>query len=69
MHAYASAQLQRGTPLRAITRHMLGLYHGQLNARAWRRLLCDPARLAENNADVILEALQIVDGEALEISA
>ncbi len=69
MHAYASGQTQRGTPLRAITRHMLGLYHGQPNARAWRRLLCDPARLADNNADVILEALQFVDGEALEISA
>jgi tRNA-dihydrouridine synthase A len=69
MWAYANAQVQGGTQLRTITRHMLGLYHGQPNARGWRRLLCDPARLAENRADLILEALQIVDDEALEISA
>ncbi len=69
MWAYADAQVQRGTPLRAITRHMLGLYHGQPNARAWRRLLCDPARLAENRADLILDAQQVVNDEALAISA
>jgi tRNA-dihydrouridine synthase A len=69
MSAYADGQIRRGTQLRAITRHMLGLYHGQPNARAWRRLLCDPARLAENRADLILEARQIVDEKALEIGA
>lgn len=69
MWAYANAQVQSGTQLRTITRHMLGLYHGQPNARAWRRLLCDPARLAENSADLILEARQLVEEEAIEISA
>jgi tRNA-dihydrouridine synthase A len=69
MWAYADAQVQDGVQLRSITRHMLGLYHGQPNARAWRRLLCDSARLADNRADLILEAQQIVDDEALEISA
>jgi tRNA-dihydrouridine synthase A len=69
MCAYADAQLRRGSQLRAITRHMLGLYHGQPNARAWRRLLSDPARLAENRAELLLEASRTVDEEALEISA
>ncbi len=69
MWAYADAQVRRGTRLRAISRHMLGLYHGQPNARAWRRLLCDPARLAENRADLLLEAQRIVDNEALAIGA
>lgn len=69
MSAYADAQVRRGTQLRAITRHMLGLYHGQPHARAWRRLLCDPARLAENRADLILEAQRIVSDEALAVDA
>ena len=69
MWAYADTQTRRGTQLRAITRHMLGLYHGQANARAWRRLLCDPARLAENRADLILEAQQLVNDEALAVDA
>ena len=69
MWAYADAQVRRGTRLRAISRHMLGLYHGQPNARAWRRLLCDPARLAENRANLLLEAQRIVDNEALATGA
>jgi len=69
MWAYAAAQVRRGTQLRAITRHMLGLYHGQPHARAWRRLLSDSARLAENRADLILEAQRIVSDEALAVDA
>jgi tRNA-dihydrouridine synthase A len=69
MWAYAGAQVRRGTQLRAITRHMLGLYHGQPHARAWRRLLSDPARLAENRADLILEAQRIVSDEVLAVNA
>ncbi|RAK51303.1 tRNA dihydrouridine(20/20a) synthase DusA [Phenylobacterium deserti] len=37
--SYVSAELARGTHLAAMTRHMLGLFHGQAGARAWRRIL------------------------------
>jgi tRNA-dihydrouridine synthase A len=30
-----------GTPLRSITRHMLGLFNGRAGARAWRRALSE----------------------------
>ena len=36
---YMAAELARGTHLAAMTRHMLGLFHGAPGARAWRRIL------------------------------
>ncbi|MEO8005499.1 MAG: tRNA dihydrouridine(20/20a) synthase DusA [Betaproteobacteria bacterium] len=57
MHRYAITQSTRGTPLRAIARHMLGLYHGQPNARAWRRTLSDARLLALNDPALLLDAI------------
>lgn len=39
--AYMEAELASGTPLRAMTRHMLGLFQGQPGARHWRRALSE----------------------------
>lgn len=36
---YVRRQLAHGTHLAAMTRHMLGLFHGRPGARAWRRIL------------------------------
>ena len=36
---YVRAELDRGTPLGAMTRHLLGLYTGCRGARAWRRFV------------------------------
>ena len=36
---YIRVELDRGTPLRAMTRHLLGLYSGCHGGRAWRRFL------------------------------
>ena len=36
---YVERELAAGTHLAAITRHMLGLFHGLPGARAWRRIL------------------------------
>ena len=36
---YMARQLARGVHLAAMTRHMLGLFHGVPGARAWRRIL------------------------------
>src|SRR5690606_34932196 len=38
---YVEEELARGTPLRAMTRHMLGLYQGLPGARRWRRSLSE----------------------------
>ena len=36
---YIERQYKLGVPVRAMTRHILGLYHGQKNAKMFRRLL------------------------------
>ena len=60
MHAYARAS---GVPLRAIARHMLGLYQGRPGARLWRRMLSDAAALTRNDPDLFLAALARVESE------
>jgi tRNA-dihydrouridine synthase A len=57
MYDYACVEVARGTPLRAIVRHMLGLYHGQPRARMWRQLLSDATALAHNDPGLLLAAL------------
>ena len=65
MHRYAVEQVARGTPLRAIARHMLGLYHAQPGARAWRRLLSDAGALARNDPVLLLEACDRIEAPAV----
>ena len=40
---------------------MLGLDHGYGRAKAWRHLLSDAGRLAANDPDLILEAIEIAE--------
>ena len=62
---YAEAQLARGVGLRAITRHVLGLYHGAPGARAWRRVLSDSVLLKNAGPELLLIALREVEPSAL----
>jgi tRNA-dihydrouridine synthase A len=62
MAAYAAGQAS----LRHVARHMLGLYHGHPRARLWRRMLSDPARLAQNDPRLLLEALEAVESGSKE---
>jgi tRNA-dihydrouridine synthase A len=64
MHDYAVRKVGKGTALRHISRHMLGLYHGHPRARLWRRMLSDPAALARNDPRLLLDALAAVEDEA-----
>jgi len=64
MFEYARVEVARGTPLRNITRHVLGLFHGQPRARAWRQLLSDTNALAGNDPAMILRALDAVESAA-----
>jgi tRNA-dihydrouridine synthase A len=58
MRAYAENELARGTPLRAITRHMLGLFNGCAGARAWRRGLSEGVNRGVSTATLLDEALR-----------
>ncbi len=56
---YMQQQIAAGTRLNSMTRHMLGLFHGQPGARAWRRYLSDHACKAGAGVQVVLEALKL----------
>ncbi|MDH5287976.1 MAG: tRNA dihydrouridine(20/20a) synthase DusA [Betaproteobacteria bacterium] len=62
---YAQAQRARGTPLRAIARHVLGLYHGRSGGRRFRQILSDSRRLANAGPELFYEAMAAVEPAAL----
>jgi tRNA-dihydrouridine synthase A len=59
---YIAGQLAKGTHLAAMTRHMLGLFHGTAGARAWRRILTVEGVKAGAGLEVIDAALAAVSG-------
>jgi len=57
---YARRECQSGTRLHHISRHLLGLYHGQPGARSWRRAITLGAARPGAGPDVLLRALDEV---------
>jgi len=57
MLPYIEAHLAHGGRLNQITRHMLGLFHGQAGARHWRRLLSETVHKDGAGPEAILAAL------------
>jgi len=66
---YVERELSRGVRLNAMTRHILGLYHGQPRARAFRRHLAENAHLDGAGIAVLEQARDIVLGERYEAVA
>jgi tRNA-dihydrouridine synthase A len=64
MYEYAKEELLQGISLRAIARHMLGLFHGQPRARLWRQMLCDAPQLGRNEPGLLLDALQATGADS-----
>jgi tRNA-dihydrouridine synthase A len=54
---YIEGQLAQGIRLNSITRHVLGLFHGEPGARAWRRHLSENATGANASINVVRDAL------------
>jgi tRNA-dihydrouridine synthase A len=62
---YVERELARGTRLHAMTRHVLGLFHGVPGARAFRRHIATHAVKPAAGIAVLRDALsQVVDGRA-----
>ncbi len=57
---YIEARLREGAHLHAMTRHMLGLFHGRPGGRLWRRVLSEGAPKAGAGVDVVRAALEEV---------
>ncbi|KAB7741531.1 tRNA dihydrouridine(20/20a) synthase DusA [Parvibaculum sedimenti] len=62
---YVEEQLARGIHLHAMSRHILGLFHGAPGARAFRRYISENAPKHGAGAQVIRDAMALVPREAL----
>ena len=68
MIAYAERMCATGTPIGAITRHILALYQGVPGARAWRRTLSEEAHRADAGPDLISRALAAMGAASPAVS-
>jgi tRNA-dihydrouridine synthase A len=59
---YIAGELAKGTHLAAMTRHMLGLFHGSPGARTWRRILTVEGVKPGAGLEVVDAALAAVSG-------
>jgi tRNA-dihydrouridine synthase A len=57
MQPYIAEQMATGVRLHAIARHMLGLYHGQPGAKAWRRYISERSYRPEADGGLLEAAV------------
>ncbi|WOK19829.1 tRNA dihydrouridine(20/20a) synthase DusA [Rhodopseudomonas sp. BAL398] len=68
MMPYIAEQLAQGTRLHAITRHLVGAFHGVKGARAFRRHLAEHGTRPGAGVAVLRDAIALVAGPAYEIA-
>jgi len=66
---YLEREFAAGTPLSAMTRHLLPLFQGQPGARAWRRTLSEDSHRPGAGPGLLLAALSAVQAAALTAEA
>lgn len=54
---YIENELRCGTKLNCITRHILGLFHGEAGSAKWKRYLSEEAHKKNASVDVVIKAL------------
>ena len=59
---YVDNELAKGTKLQAMTRHILGLFHGMPGARQYRRHISENAYKSDASIDVLTTALAKTTG-------
>ncbi len=60
MYPYIEQQLSLGMPLTHMVRHVIGLFHGEPNARRWRRYLSENAYRKTAGIETLLQAERLV---------
>jgi tRNA-dihydrouridine synthase A len=63
---YAALRLDEGVPLNAMTKHMLGLFHGQPGARLFRRHLSENVHRKGAGISVLRDALGFIGNPRAE---
>jgi tRNA-dihydrouridine synthase A len=69
MKPYIAAELRKAPGLARLTRHMLGLFHGEPGGRAWRRVLSEEAHRRDAGLEVLDRALAAVDEQSFRMLA
>lgn len=69
MRAYIEGQRAQGVRLAAMTRHVLGLYHGEPGGKAFRRVLSERAHAADAGWETVEAALDQVHAQAVRMVA
>jgi len=64
MQPHVEAQLGRGVALKHITRHILGLFHGQPGGRAFRQILSEGAHRADADWSLVERAIAVTDAQS-----
>jgi len=64
MRPYVEARLQGGLALKHITRHLLGLYHGQPGGRGFRKVLSEGAHRLGADWSLVEQAVQVTREQA-----
>ena len=61
---YVDNEMSKGVRLHAMTRHILGLFHGMPGARQFRRYISENAYKPTSTIDVLTTALKATSGES-----
>ena len=69
MYDYIGANLAAGLPLHRMTRHMLGLFHGQAGGRLWRQVLSVEGCKPTAGLDVLRRALDVVAEQVARLAS
>jgi tRNA-dihydrouridine synthase A len=69
VRAYAVRQAAEGVPVKAVARHVLGLFNGLPGARAWRRILSEGMHAADAGPEIFDAALEPVRAAAARKAA
>lgn len=64
LRPYVEAQLARGMSLKHITRHLLGLFHGERGGRAFRQILSEGAHRPGADWTLVERALAVTEADA-----
>ncbi len=69
MLPYIQQQLHQGTGLSKMTRHMLGLFHGQPGGRHWRQIISEQGHVPGAGIEVLRRALDAVETQSNRLVA
>ena len=58
---YIESELQKGTPLKHMTRHILGLFKSQKGGKQFRRHLSENSHKTDAGIDVVTDALKFIN--------